>query len=86
MKKSRKIVGLVLSLGLLMFVLTSASPGGANAGVPFWGDGDCGPTEIVGGIGGSPCYEQTICKKYRFWIHWGGYSVNTDYDNPVPCP
>ena len=83
MKKSRKLVGLFLSLGLLMFVLTSTAPD-ESSGVPFWGNGDC-ETDVIGSMGGSPCYEQTICKKYRFWIHWGTYDVSIS-ENPVPCP
>lgn len=72
---------MVLCLGLFMSTNADNTDGTSNR--PFWGNGDCGPTEIVGGIGGSGCFERTICKKIRVWIHWGGYDIT---DVPVPCP
>ena len=56
------------------------------AGRPFWGVSatDCEMTgDIVGGFSDSPCFQNKRCKKYRFWIHWGGYDNNM---MEVPCP
>jgi hypothetical protein len=77
--KLKKISGIVFSAGLLTILLTSSS--GSGEGVPFWGT-DCDYIGVVGGIGGSPCYEYSVCTKYRFWINFG----SSDAYNEVPCP
>lgn len=80
--KRKKILGLFLVLSLFTFTLTSSTtPGNSNAGVPFWGT-DCDYIGVVGGIDGSPCYEYSVCTRYRFWINFG----SSDVYNEVPCP
>lgn len=77
MKNLKQLIILVAFAILAMSVDDSSN----TSSRPFWGD-ECGFVGVVGGIGGSPCYEYYICTKYRVWINFGSYDSYTE----VECP